>query len=107
IGQRAFFRNADINQKGDRQRPVSFPLKSEERLRHAVLDHPDIALLQGGDVAVVLVGNREEQISEISFGADYVNVWWGRRPRRLPVYETRKRADEKQCIENYKLKNEN
>ena len=74
VRQRAFFRDAHVNHKSDRQWPISFALKGEERLQYAVFQHPNVVLLEGCDIAIVLVGGGEQKIREIGFSADYVDV---------------------------------
>ncbi len=82
VRQGPLFRTADIDEKSDRQRPISLALKSEELLGHAVFQHAHVALLQRSNVAVVLIGRAEEQISEISFSANDIDVLTGRGLRR-------------------------
>ena len=79
VRQRALFGDTDVDHKSDGQRTISLALKSEHRLRRAVFEYADIALLQIGDVAIVLVGRSEQQVGEIGFGADYINVLIRRR----------------------------
>ena len=74
VRQRAFFREAHVNHKSDRQWPISLALKGEERLRHAVFQNANVVLLKRRDIAIVLVGGVEQKIREIRFSADYVDV---------------------------------
>src|SRR2546427_561854 len=77
IRQRAFFRDAHVNHKSDRQWPISLALKGEERLRHAVFQDANVVLLERCKIAIVLVGRSEQKVREIGFSSDYVDVLLG------------------------------
>ena len=104
VRQRAFFRDAHVNHKSDRQWPISLALKGEERLRHAVFQNANVVLLERRNIAIVLVGGGEQKIREIGFSANYVDVLL--RSLRLGDEEA-VTWETKKDIENCKLKNAN
>ena len=104
VRQRAFFRDAHVNHKSDRQWPISLALKGEERLRYAVFHNANVVLLEGCDIAIVLVSSGEQKVREIGFSADYVDVLLG--SLRLGDEEAITQETNKD-IENCKLKNAN
>src|SRR4030095_2572071 len=77
IRKRSLFGNADVDQKGDRERPVSLTLEREKLLRNAILNYANVDFLQISDVVVVFVGGGEEKIGEVALNAKYLDV--GRR----------------------------
>ena len=74
LRQGVFFRNTDVEQEGDRQRTISLSLKSKERLRYTVFEDAQIGLLKICEVAIVLVGDGEEEVREIGLGADHIHI---------------------------------
>ena len=74
LRQRAFFRAAHVNQESDRQRLIGFLLKREQRLRHVVFQHADVAFLQRCEVAIVPVRDAEGQIGQVGLGANNLDV---------------------------------
>ena len=57
-------------------------VESEDALRDAVFDHANIVLLKRGDVTIALVSRGEQQVGEIGFSAENVNIVWRRRSLR-------------------------
>ena len=82
LWQRAFFGNAHVDQKSDRQRTICLALKSKERLGHTIFEDANVALLKSCDVAIVFVGGDEQKIREVGLSADHIHILSSRRLRR-------------------------
>src|SRR5437016_14451481 len=74
LRQGVFFRNTDVEQEGDRQRSISLSLKSKERLRYTVFEDAQCGLLMRCEVAIVLVGDGDDEVGEIRFGAAHIGI---------------------------------
>ncbi len=70
ITESHFLRATHIDQKRDRERPISLPLERKELLRHSIFKHAQIFGAQGGDELVLFVRRGERQVRDVGFGAN-------------------------------------
>jgi len=77
LRQGALLRSADVDQKGDRKWSIRFALKSENLLRHAIFNHPQVLFPQCRNEGFLFVGGGEEQVSEIGVHPNYFVILAG------------------------------